>query len=907
MKAYWYFIITFFILASQETAFSQNLKLPYPIIFVHGLTGSDQSWSDLINFMEKNYGLTYGGRMDFCLNQDGDLNTSKLPDDYKDYTNCDLLHPFIKGDIYTINFDVGNDGIPYNNLIESDQSGIVKQGLAVSDAIKHVLNITGKDKVILVGHSMGGLAIREYLQNQNLWYEPYINHHVAKICTVGTPHGGSNFDALMVDPLGYFFNKLDTKSEAVRDLRTSYFPLGINGIYLFGGTEPTGSSLLKAIPFYNWDINCDGSTGQDIVGLNNRTMPSNLAISCIIGTGDLLGGDGVVSEESANINNYFPSINADTFNIVKTSGLLSLWHTELTKQIEPIIRGLDEPDNPEFVYEIKKDSTIKGTITFQKDNFNLDIDLYKIIIDKSGYLTINIDGNPLSGIEQIALLDYNQNRLTFKLTKTMPTSFTYNLLNGTYYIQVRGLATNVSYKYPYILSTNLDNKQISTSTKSITKLEYFIDTDPGFGNGSTLNVSTPNDIDGDFNVSLNNISKGLHILYIRAKDSENKWSITQNMPFYKQNVITQNLSRLEYFLDTDPGLGNGNQFTVSASNDATKSFNVPLSGSSNGFHVLYIRAKDNNENWSITCNSSFYKTDVSSPDIVKIEYFLDTDPGFGNAVDVSIPRDAGVSKSINIDLSNVSNGFHTLYIRTKNASGKWSITSNNAFYRTQSQLKGIIELEYFFDFDPGFGSGTVIPIIPATSDITKQFNIDLACLSSGSHTFYVRAKDELGNWSLIYSKNITVTPVPPIITKNGTILQSNALIGNQWYNQNGLINGATNQDYVVTTNGDYYVIVTHSRCSSDKSNIIKVIVSGVEQTELDNLIKIYPNPTTESFHAGGFTGKALLILTDINGIEILSIQVSGNESISINNLPKGVYIVKIITNEGTVERKMIKN
>jgi len=372
------------------------------------------------------------------------------------------------------------------------------------------------------------------------------------------------------------------------------------------------------------------------------------------------------------------------------------------------------------------------------------------------------------------------------------------------------------------------------------------------------------------------------------------------------NPPTKSITRLEYFMDTDPGFGNGIALNISTPNDIDGDFNISLNNISDGFHILYFRAKDNNGNWSITSNSVFYKTDKSSPDIVKMEYFLDTDPGFDSASLVPIIKNTNINKNINIDLSNVKNGFHTLFIRTKNVLDKWSVTSNAAFYKMMSNLNGITKLEYFFDFDPGFDFGTVIPIIPAKSNITKQFNVDLACLSIGSHTFNVRAKDDLGIWSLIYSKNFIVTSTTPIITQNGNVLHSNVSNGNQWYNQNGIITDAINQDYVVSSNGEYYVIVTHSGCSLEKSNTIQIFISEIEQTELNNSIHIYPNPTTENFKVNGLTGKVLLILTDINGIEILTRKVTDNESISVNTLPKGVYIVKIITDEGTVERKLIK-
>lgn len=94
-------------------------------------------------------------------------------------------------------------------------------------------------------------------------------------------------------------------------------------------------------------------------------------------------------------------------------------------------------------------------------------------------------------------------------------------------------------------------------------------------------------------------------------------------------------------------------------------------------------------------------------------------------------------------------------------------------------------------------------------------------------------------------------------------------------------------------------------------NRIGMIVINNQTTDFNNNIsqlgvKLYPNPTSESFCISGFDGKATLMLTNINGIEIFAKEIINNESISTSNFPKGVYIVKLITTEGIVERKLVK-
>ncbi|MBK6630490.1 MAG: alpha/beta fold hydrolase [Betaproteobacteria bacterium] len=68
----------------------------------------------------------------------------------------------------------------------NDIDGYVEQ---VSRRIEDVCAATGADKVMLVGHSMGGLVSRAYLRRQG-------NARVAKLITLGSPHRGSHLAKL---------------------------------------------------------------------------------------------------------------------------------------------------------------------------------------------------------------------------------------------------------------------------------------------------------------------------------------------------------------------------------------------------------------------------------------------------------------------------------------------------------------------------------------------------------------------------------------------------------------------------------------------------------------------------------------------------------------------------------------
>ena len=72
-------------------------------------------------------------------------------------------------------------------------------------------------------------------------------------------------------------------------------------------------------------------------------------------------------------------------------------------------------------------------------------------------------------------------------------------------------------------------------------------------------------------------------------------------------------------------------------------------------------------------------------------------------------------------------------------------------------------------------------------------------------------------------------------------------------------------------------------------------------------IQVYPNPVADGFTISGITSeKTRLILTNMNGMIVLSQTISKDEYISVSSLPAGVYLLKIDTPNGSVVKKLIK-
>ena len=158
--------------------------------------------------------------------------------------------------------------------------------------------------------------------------------------------------------------------------------------------------------------------------------------------------------------------------------------------------------------------------------------------------------------------------------------------------------------------------------------------------------------------------------------------------------------------------------------------------------------------------------------IVKAEYFFDTDPGFGNATDVPVTPGTDVQNvAFAANISTLSIGVHSFFIRSKDASGKWSITNQRILYKP-TPASGfppaiITNVEYFIDTDPGFGNAVPVVANPAPDIADFITPINISGLSVGNHKLYMRSRTITG-WSItnVYTFPIAATALSPFINVN---------------------------------------------------------------------------------------------------------------------------------------------
>ena len=146
----------------------------------------------------------------------------------------------------------------------------------------------------------------------------------------------------------------------------------------------------------------------------------------------------------------------------------------------------------------------------------------------------------------------------------------------------------------------------------------------------------------------------------------------------------------EYYFNTDPGPGNGTEFTITDSTSINTTVDIPaetIDALEDGFHKLVVRFRDTDGDYSIGFVRTFKKgadTDPQpTPDIVAAEYYFDTDPGPGAGTAITIPEPVGSSIDLSVEipadtLNDLEIGHHKLVVRVQDADGDWSV----AYLRT---------------------------------------------------------------------------------------------------------------------------------------------------------------------------------------------------------------------------------
>ncbi|TVR42567.1 MAG: T9SS C-terminal target domain-containing protein [Cryomorphaceae bacterium] len=184
-----------------------------------------------------------------------------------------------------------------------------------------------------------------------------------------------------------------------------------------------------------------------------------------------------------------------------------------------------------------------------------------------------------------------------------------SLGNGIHYLHVRVL--NEEGKWSLYSRKPFFVTEFGETNNTIVAAEYFIGNDPGTGNAESLTITPGNTITENFEIPFGNLDPGYHMLHIRVKNTVGKWSHYARKPFYLFSYTPElNITDAEYFIDVDPGIGNGTALEISPAHQISENFSIVLPDTiSEGDHLLYIRVRNEAHNWS------FYATELFTVEV----------------------------------------------------------------------------------------------------------------------------------------------------------------------------------------------------------------------------------------------------------------------------------------------------
>ncbi|HCZ37627.1 MAG TPA: hypothetical protein DHV26_17030, partial [Cytophagales bacterium] len=390
---------------------------------------------------------------------------------------------------------------------------------------------------------------------------------------------------------------------------------------------------------------------------------------------------------------------------------------------------------------------------------------------------------------------------------------------------------------------------ISTSTADVPNLvaaEYFFDTDPGVGNGTVIPITSGATSNFIASIPTSSITPGFHFVSIRSKDANGKWGIFEMRGFYISSATTDaaNIVTAEYFFDADPGPGNGTTLSIPSGAVSNFTVNLPTTSVTPGFHFLTIRAKGANGKWGLFESRGFYISPVNptAGDIVAAEYYYDdVDPGEGNGEPLTVTSGPTINENFTIVINGLPAGARKLNIRVRDEDGIWSTIETKPF----TLLACTPPTPPVAAGGSRCNTGTVV--LNATSGAVgsqvyrwyADVTTSTILFTGASFTtpsietttnFFVSVFDPVtlceSNRTLVAATVISTTP--PILNINSaTICEGNSItlsapVGFSTYLWS---NGEATREIVVTTSGNYTVVVGNGTCNSQPSAPAVIVVS----------------------------------------------------------------------------------
>ncbi len=250
---------------------------------------------------------------------------------------------------------------------------------------------------------------------------------------------------------------------------------------------------------------------------------------------------------------------------------------------------------------------------------------------------------------------------------------------------------------------------------NINRYEFYIDSVTNVNIQPLSFAVGANNVTAGTNIDLTGVIPGVHYLYARVFDVNNKPSIVNLGSFAMDQIFrypnaaaaAPPIANMEYFLDNDPGYGLGTPITVSGVSTNEQLTNVVINfpgGFPAGVHYIHIRSKQNP--WSIDNVVPFTTTGVVVPltwQFVKAQLVSNT-----TLVSWATSQEINTSK---FEIEHSADGTSFVKLGEVAAAGNSSTVSNYNF----THLKPVVGFNYYrikqIDIDGSFTYSVIVKVL----------------------------------------------------------------------------------------------------------------------------------------------------------------------------------------------------
>lgn len=153
--------------------------------------------------------------------------------------------------------------------------------------------------------------------------------------------------------------------------------------------------------------------------------------------------------------------------------------------------------------------------------------------------------------------------------------------------------------------------------------------------------------------------------------------------------------------------------------------------------------------------------------------------------------------------------------------------------------------------------------------------------------------------------SVNELPSQPIISANGSDLQTSGGTSYQWYLDGVLIENATSAIYTPIQTGNYTVVLFDENGCSSTSEEYSWIAVGI--AEIEGQINVYPNPFSDQLIVVSNSKISSLNVVDIQGRLVLEIAPTNTKtSISTESWANGVYFIQMQAEDNQFFKKILK-